>query len=212
MWKLIKAILKMFGLFLLANMVGIAFCGWQVYHYAHHAQPLPKLADAAVVLGAAAWGNNPSPVFRERIKHGIHLYQTQRVKRIIFTGGTPNPAYPTEAEVARRYAIKQKVPAKAILIEPNSDNTYENLVNTRQIMQQHDIRTIIIVSDPYHLARAAAMAKQLDLQASVSATPSSRYRGNNRSRWVFFGQETLSLFYFYWANLGSWVFRTIHTA
>jgi len=39
-----------------------AWCAWQVYQYAHHPAALPKHADAAVVLGAAAWGDKPSPV------------------------------------------------------------------------------------------------------------------------------------------------------
>ena len=34
---------------------------------------LQEPVDAVIVLGAAAWGNNPSPVFRERINHGIAL-------------------------------------------------------------------------------------------------------------------------------------------
>jgi vancomycin permeability regulator SanA len=32
-----------------------------------------KKSDAAVVLGASAWHERPSPVFRERINHGIWL-------------------------------------------------------------------------------------------------------------------------------------------
>lgn len=32
-------------------------------------------ADAAIVLGAAVWGEEPSPVFRERINHAINLYK-----------------------------------------------------------------------------------------------------------------------------------------
>jgi vancomycin permeability regulator SanA len=30
-----------------------------------------RKADAAIVLGAGVWGNKPSPVFKERINHGI---------------------------------------------------------------------------------------------------------------------------------------------
>ena len=77
------------------------WCVWQVYAYSRP-QPLPNEADAAVVLGAAAWGNKPSPVFRERINHALTLYQTGRVKKIIFTGGTPKAGFATEAEVARQ--------------------------------------------------------------------------------------------------------------
>jgi vancomycin permeability regulator SanA len=42
--------------------------------------------DAAIVLGAAVMDTEPSPVFEERIKHAIDLYQQGRVKALIFTG------------------------------------------------------------------------------------------------------------------------------
>lgn len=33
------------------------------------------LSDVAIVLGAVVYGDKPSPVFKERIKHGIALYK-----------------------------------------------------------------------------------------------------------------------------------------
>jgi len=53
-------------------------------------------ADAAIVLGAAVWSSGVSPVFRERINHGIDLYRTGKVRKLIFTGGQGNPGEPTE--------------------------------------------------------------------------------------------------------------------
>lgn len=196
MHTLIKRILQSFALLLLVLLLFTAFCAWQVYDYAQHKRPLPA-ADAVVVLGAAAWGNNPSPVFRERIKHGITLYQQHRVKKIIFTGGTPKLGYPTEAEVAQRYVMQKfNIPKTDILLDHESNSTYENLANTRTLMHRHHLHSIIIVSDPDHLARAAAIARALDIPASVSATPSSRYYGHFKARLKFMLQETLLLAYF----------------
>ncbi|WP_446012034.1 hypothetical protein [Candidatus Electrothrix sp.] len=42
-------------------------------------------SDVAIVLGAAVWKNSPSPVFEERIKHAIALYQQGVVTKILFT-------------------------------------------------------------------------------------------------------------------------------
>lgn len=108
---------------------------WQVYHTG--SQPLPGhvRADAALVLGAAAWDKRPSPIFRERINHAITLYQSHRVEKIVFTGGTPKKGYMTEAEVGRRYALKQGIPAHNILFENTSRNTYENIRNIRPILR-----------------------------------------------------------------------------
>ena len=74
-------------------------------------------ADAIIVLGAAAYDARPSPVFEERIRHGIDLYQRGLAKKLIFTGGYGGGgARFSESQVARRYALRQGVPAKAILI------------------------------------------------------------------------------------------------
>lgn len=197
MRKFIKMVLKLFGLALLSLMLLIAFSAWQVYDYAQHKRPLPRHADAVVVLGAAAWGNNPSPVFRERINHGVSLYRKNQVRKIIFTGGTPKFGYPTEAEVAKRYAqSKFLVPANDIILDTESHNTYDNVYNTRALMSQHELNSIIIVSDPDHLARALAIATHLGLNASVSATPSSRYYANRETRLKFMVMEVMALAYF----------------
>ncbi|PZU02137.1 MAG: hypothetical protein DI619_05485, partial [Francisella sp.] len=43
----------------------------------HHPVSLSH-ADAIIVLGAAAWGNHPSPVLKKRINHAI----TKKKKKI----------------------------------------------------------------------------------------------------------------------------------
>ncbi|ULJ62518.1 YdcF family protein [Wielerella bovis] len=183
------------ALSVLILLVGQAWCAWQVYQYAQLPTQLPTHADAAVVLGAAAWGKNPSPVFRERINHALILYQTERVDKLIFTGGTPKKGFPTEAEVARWFAIKQGVPERDIIFETRSKDTYQNLANTRLMMQKHHVKNVIIVTDPYHMARAMTMAQDLGIRASPSPTPTSRYNtATRKTRWRFFVQESYLLF------------------
>jgi uncharacterized SAM-binding protein YcdF (DUF218 family) len=134
-------------------------------------------ADAAIVLGAAVWSNQVSPVFRERINHAIDLHRTGRVRKIIFTGGQGNPQEPTEAVAARTYAIQRGVAATDILIEQNSHTTYENIAYAKQIADREGIKRVLIVSDPMHMRRAIAMAKDIGLEAYPSPTPTTLYTG-----------------------------------
>lgn len=180
------------------------FCLYQVYQTAHDKIDPSLHADAAVVLGAAAWDKNPSPVFRERINHAITLYQSGKVDKLIFTGGTPKPGYMTEAEVGRRYALKQGVPRSDILFENTSRDTYQNLANIRPLLHDNNLDTIVIISDPFHLARAQAIADSLKLHATTSATPTSAYTDEQKRR-QFLLQESYALFAFYWA---SWLDHT----
>ena len=134
-------------------------------------------ADAAVVLGAAVWGTDVSPVFRERVNHGIALYRTGKVRKLILTGGQGNPGEPTESSAARKYALKNGVPAHDILIEEKSHTTFENIVYAKQIADQEGIRKVLIVSDPLHMKRAMTMARDVGLAGEPSPTPTTRYTG-----------------------------------
>lgn len=142
-------------------------------------------ADAIIVLGAAAYDAKPSPVFEERIRHGIELYQRGLARTLIFTGGYGGiGARFSEAQVGRRYAIRQGVPARAILIESVSRNTHENLRQAAALMQTHDLHSAIIVSDPLHMARALRISGNVGIAAVGSPTPTTRFR-SFATRWRF---------------------------
>ncbi|MGB3165282.1 MAG: YdcF family protein [Alteraurantiacibacter sp.] len=133
-------------------------------------------ADVAIVLGAAVNGSEPSPVFRERIRHAIALHEAGRVERLLFTGGLGKGDAVAESGAARVYALAQGVPADAILVEARSATTRQNLVEAKGVMQREGIATAILVSDPLHMRRAMEMAEAMGLEAQASATPTTRYR------------------------------------
>jgi len=117
---------------LLAAALGFVGLAWQIVSYGNAS--VDSHADAALVLGAAAWGNKPSPVYRERINEAIALYKAGRVRYLVFTGGTPEPGYPAEGEVGRKFAIEHGVPAALVLFETSSRTTWQNLVNARELL------------------------------------------------------------------------------
>jgi uncharacterized SAM-binding protein YcdF (DUF218 family) len=135
-----------------------------------------QAADAAIVLGAAVYGSHPSPVFEERIRHGIDLYRTGKVRKLLFTGGRGEGAPEAESAVARNYALARGVPLEAILTEAASRTTKQNLVQARLLMQRHRLRSALIVTDPLHIKRSLRMAAGVGIDASPSPTPTSRYR------------------------------------
>lgn len=142
-------------------------------------------ADVIIVLGAAAYDSNPSPVFKERIRHGIDLYQRGLAQHLLFTGGFGNGARFSESQVARSYALKQGVPAQAILIETRSRTTRQNLQQAKLLMQAKGSRSAVIVSDPLHMARALRLARELGIDALGSSTPTSRFRSfDTRKRFL----------------------------
>jgi len=168
----------------------VLYSAWDIYNYGNNRATLQT--DAAIVLGAAAWGERPSPVFRERINHAIALYQRGDVRAIIFTGGQGDLDEPPEAIVAKRYAIERGVPEAAILTETQSRTTQQNLYYAGQVAAEHHLTQLLIVSDPLHMKRAIAMAKDLGMEAYPSPTPTTRYQSAG-SQIEFLARET----YFY---------------
>ena len=147
--------------------------GVDIYTYSFASDPSP--GDAAIVLGAAAWGTKPSPVFEERIKHAVNLYKAGQIKAIIFTGGVGKDEQLAESVVARQYAIEHGIAAKDIYCETTSRLTYENLCGAKRIIEREHIDRVLIVSDPLHMRRAITMARDLGIDAYPSPTPTSRY-------------------------------------
>jgi uncharacterized SAM-binding protein YcdF (DUF218 family) len=152
----------------------LVYSGQQVYAYAMVSSEVS--ADAAIVLGAAVWDEEPSPVFAERINHAINLYQHGRVKVLVFTGGKGFGDQMAESEVAKRYAMRHGVAEQHIYCETASHITYKNLRGARIIMAHEGLHHALLVSDPLHMRRAMRMAEDLGLVVYASPTPTTRYK------------------------------------
>lgn len=144
-----------------------------VYTYAQKDETQP--ADAAIVLGAAVFGNQPSPVLRERINHAIELYKQGIVHTIIFTGGVGRNDTLSEAEVSANYAMTRGIPADAVLLEDQSTTTRENLINVQTIAATHNLDSFLIVSTPFHMRRAMSLANDLEMNAYTSPTRTTKW-------------------------------------
>jgi uncharacterized SAM-binding protein YcdF (DUF218 family) len=81
-------------------------------------------SDVAIVLGAAVWDGEVSPVHRERINHAITLYEEGFVDFIILTGGFGEGSYKSDSQVAKEYALSQGIPEERLLIEEKSTKTF----------------------------------------------------------------------------------------
>jgi uncharacterized SAM-binding protein YcdF (DUF218 family) len=169
--RIARALLLLF--FIVVLTVGLL--AYRIYSYSSARSDGP--ADAAIVLGAAVWGTQVSPVFQERINHGIDLYRNSKIRKLIFTGGQGDNNEPTESSAARLYALQHGIPAADVLIEQQSQTTYENLLYAKRIADAYGLHKVLIVSDPLHMKRAVVMARDLGFEAEPSPTPSTKYQG-----------------------------------
>ena len=169
----LKRIRKIIFWLLLALILWSSWIGWRIVRGAGIDET--RKVDVAIVMGAAAYGDKPSPVFEQRIAHAVELYQKGVVRKLILTGGFGDGAQFSESEVARTYAIAQGIPARDLLLEKKSRTTVENLQQARDLMQTHGYSAALLVSDPLHMERAAMVMHDLGVTAYRSPTTTSRY-------------------------------------
>ncbi|MGG1657955.1 YdcF family protein [Brevibacillus sp. NRS-1366] len=151
----------------LVIVAGVTWSGYWWYQIDQTIQKaVPRHADVGIVLGAAVWGEGPSPGLRERLDQALSLYQEGYVPYLLVSGGLGEGKKVTEAAVMRDYLTSHGVPSEQILLESFATNTYENLLFSQQVMKEHDLHDALIISHDYHLARAVVMAESLGMTAS----------------------------------------------
>ncbi|MFN8532334.1 MAG: YdcF family protein [Dehalococcoidia bacterium] len=136
----------------------------------------PEPADAIVVLGASVWaGGRPSPALRERAKRGAQLWLDGKAPILVGTGAIgAHP--PAEGAVIGRVVSDLGVPPSRVVIEDRAHSTEDSAVFIRQLAGNHAWRRIILVSDPYHLPRAAWLFRERGFDVQTACSDDSDYR------------------------------------
>lgn len=123
--------------------------------------------DVLIVLGyPTKKDGSVSPILRERINKAAKLYHEGVAGVIICTGAAVANNY-VEANVMAQALIELGVPDYSIIREKQAKGTYENLVNSKKIMQDRKLNTAVIVSSPWHLRKASSYAFMLKIDHTV---------------------------------------------
>lgn len=130
-------------------------------------QPDGETRQAAIVLGAALWDQQPSPALKERLNQALTLYQEGRVQYIILSGGLGNNGI-TEAEGMKKYLVDRGVPENHLVLEDRSSNTKENLKFTAEVLKKHKWTRLYLVTHDYHMYRALNYARKAGISASAA--------------------------------------------
>ena len=132
-----------------------------------------RAAEAIIVLGAAQYDGEPSPVFAARLDHAADLYDQGLAEIVVVTGGRQEGDRFTEANAGYRYLLDRGIPDEALRLEVRGTNTWESLAASAHILADEGVDEVLLVSDPYHSYRIAATASELGLDAHVSAAATS---------------------------------------
>ncbi len=119
-------------------------------------------AKAGLVLGASRLVRNyvANPFFHNRIEAAAALFKAGKVEYLIVSGnqakgGRPRGGYDEPADM-RAALIAEGVPAARIYRDYAGFRTLDSIVRAKEIFGQE---RVIVVSQPFHLARALFLAR-----------------------------------------------------
>ncbi len=130
-------------------------------------------ADAIVVLGAAQYDGRPSPVLQARLDHGAGLFRDGWADLIVVTGAIVPGDRMSEATAGQRYLVGVGVPPGQVLVQPEGYTTAGSMEAVAAWLLAEGKPRVILVSDPFHLARLRLEARRLGLEAWTSPTATS---------------------------------------
>jgi uncharacterized SAM-binding protein YcdF (DUF218 family) len=184
----IVTILAAVGL-LLATAVAV----WRAAH--HDEARRVGHADLIAVLGAAEYNGTPSPTFQGRLEQAELLFNKGFAPRILVLGGRQAGDRTTEADAGRAWLLSQGLPSTAVVAEPQGNSTLESLQAAAAYMNATGLRSAFLVSDPWHNLRIRRMARDLGIEAYVSATWHSAARSQS-TRLSGYTRETFAYLYY----------------
>ena len=151
--------------------------------------------DVILVLGAAQYDGDPSPVFEGRLRHAELLYQEGRADTILVLGGGAPGDRTTEAQSGRDWLVAEGLPSDSVVASPVGSTTLESLRAAATWMGDRQLHSAFLVSDPWHNLRMKRMASDLGIEAYASATWQSAARTEG-TRFGGYARETLAYLYY----------------
>lgn len=182
MKRVLWSLIALAGLGLLGY---IAYVSWRIELQSTRDEA--RTADVILVLGAAEYSGHPSPVLRARLDHALELYHRNLAPLIMTTGGAGGDPVFTEGTVGRAYLASHGVPPESIIVENEGESTVHSIALSGEILRRMGLRSVIVVSDGYHIYRVKKMLQFRGL--NVFGSPrKEQYPGPLRERWNYVKQ------------------------
>lgn len=123
----------------------------------------PAAVDAVVVMAG-------DPDY-ERTRTAAALVRSGQARLLVVTGGEPGPG--DSAQSLRGQALGFGVPADRIRLEASSRSTRESVVALVGLIESEKLRTVALVTSPYHQRRAYLAARKAWPGVSIRNRPAS---------------------------------------
>ena len=132
-----------------------------------------------IILGCRVMpGSEPSILLQDRLDTALDYLDDHPEMTVVVSGGQGSNEPTSEAACMADYLEEHGVDSDQILLEDQSSNTKENLIYSRDLLEEHGIVVlsdeVLVVSNGFHLTRAQMLAERYGYQSvSVLAAPTS---------------------------------------
>jgi vancomycin permeability regulator SanA len=128
-------------------------------------------ADIAVILGNKVNEDGTlSERLTQRLACGLALYRRGCVGRLLVSGGLGKEGF-YEGDKMREYLRAHGVPDTAIFVDNAGNSTQQTVRNTARLQPVLHFRSVLVVSQFYHLSRTKMLFRQAGFTEVSGASP-----------------------------------------
>jgi len=125
--------------------------------------------DAIIILGAAQYNGEPSPVLEQRLETALELWSAGVAPIVVTTGANQPGDQFSEGFAGFRYLRNAGIGENQLLVVVDGGDTYESVLAAANQLDD-DSRDVVLVTDAYHARRSADIASEVGLRATVVAS------------------------------------------
>lgn len=130
-----------------------------------------KQADIVVILGNKVNEDGTlSKRLEKRLECGLNLYRNRRVNKILVSGGLGKEGF-YEGDKMKDYLTENGVPDSVVIVDNLGDNTVKTVNNTLKLKDSLNFRSLIVVSQYFHLTRTKMLFKKRHFENVSSVSP-----------------------------------------
>ena len=147
-------------------LIGPAYGISQVWRSANN--PVVRQADVIVVLGTAQLNGKPGDALEGRLVEAKRIFDLGYAPTIITVGAGAPGDRTTEAASGKYWLRTEGIPSRKITAVEEGRDTLTSTKAYAAVMKKRYVSDVIIVTDPFHCARAITMAKDQGVLATCS--------------------------------------------